>query len=691
MREERAGGGDALPSTRLPDRAGRPPAAPGVQVRFVVVPFLPEHQPALGVSSLAAVLRQRGIRTDIRYLNVDYYRMIGKAAYFYLSRCLPAELLLGEMIFAPALWGDRAPTWEEYAARFRDELPRLSRVGLSTLSGTEALAHRTREWETFEPQLRTLYAGSPRVIRGWAEEVLRDRPPVVGFTSTFQQNLAALALAQELRRRAPRGRLTILFGGANCEDDMGRALAESFPFLDHVVSGEGENVVVDLVEAALDRAPGGDGPGPAPSPRFVPGVMVRDMDALPLAGFDEYFECVRGTDLEAKANLVAESARGCWWGAKSHCRFCGLNGTTMAFRSKSPARFAQELRTLAARHDRNIFLIADNILDMGYIRSLFPELIARGDDIKMFYETKSNLRKEQLELMAAGGIFSIQPGIESLSTRVLELMGKGTTRLQNLQLLKWCEEFGVIVKWSLLHGFPGEREEDYRDMAALLPALVHLPTPAGVIQIRLDRFGPYWKAPDTYDIRNVRRYWAYDFAYRALAPEVRERVAYFFEFDYGDGRRPLDYAEQLYELAAFWHRRHEAKATLEVQDAEAGSVVIDSRGTGREDRHPLSRVERRLLSVLDRARTPPNALVMLNEGMAAAARVGEDQFRAILGTFVERCWVVEDAGRVLSVVLDRAEKTRLADLRETLMLARLGLARSADALAAEVAPDATRG
>lgn len=223
------------------------------------------------------------------------------------------------------------------------------------------------------------------------------------------------------------------------------------------------------------------------------------MDSLPMPDFDDYFDAARGTDLEKekKINLVAESSRGCWWGAKSQCSFCGLNGDNAAFRSKDPQAFADELRALTDRYGPSYFMLADNIMDLKYIDTLFPDLITQGDEFTLFYETKSNLRKEQLELMSAGGIVKIQPGIESLSTPILKLMGKGTTRLQNLQLLKWCEEFHIDLKWNLLYGFPNEEARQYEEMAELMPWLVHLPAPSSAVQIRIDRFGGYWKAPET--------------------------------------------------------------------------------------------------------------------------------------------------------------------------------------------------
>ena len=67
-----------------------------------------------------------------------------------------------------------------------------------------------------------------------------------------------------------------------------------------------------------------------------------------------------------------ESARGCWWGQKHHCVFCGLNGSTMRFRAKSPDRVFAELVHQARRYRSFRFEAVDNILDMGYLTTLLP-------------------------------------------------------------------------------------------------------------------------------------------------------------------------------------------------------------------------------------------------------------------------------------------------------------------------------
>jgi ribosomal peptide maturation radical SAM protein 1 len=642
-----------------------------VEVRFVVMPFLPEHQPALGVSSLLGVLRAHGISADARYLNLAYRAHVGADVYAYLSRQFPS-VLLGELIFTPALWGAAAPRWEEFDERLLRGIERAEQRAVVGSTWQAELGAIRTEWRRRAPHLRELYEHSHTFVRQWAQEILEGTPRVVGFTSTFQQNIASLALARELRRLTPRGRLLIVMGGANCEGDMGAAIADNFPFLDHVVSGEAENLILDLVEVARGAKTASDVAG-VPVPRVLVGPIVPDLNELPRPIFDDYFDTIVETDLMQTANLVAESSRGCWWGMTSHCIFCGLNGNTMAFRSKDATRFAGEIRSAVQRFGNRPFLMADNILDMGYLRTLLPEFAANGEEFRFFYETKSNLKKSHIELMAAAGVRVIQPGIESLSTPVLQLMGKGTTRLQNVQLLKWCEELAVEPIWNLLYGVPGEPVEEYRSMAALIPSLCHLPPPGAVTQIRLDRFSPLWHDPARHGIQNVHHHWSFDCAYAPLTPAQRARLAYFFEFEYEDGRAPAQYAGDLVEQVVRWRAASARRAVLERCATDGDHYVIDSRAGAEARRWRLAPAMGRLLTVLDVACDRRAALAALNRDAPAGEVLSPNEFAELLQRARDREWIIEEDRRLLSVVVDRSERQRVDRRRVNLQLERLGL------------------
>ena len=151
--------------------------------------------------------------------------------------------------------------------------------------------------------------------------------------------------------------------------------------------------------------------------RSSPGAYVRDMDALPVPKFDDFFRQARRAGVEDSVHLAAESARGCWWGAKAHCKFCGLNGNSMAFRAKSGERTARELRQLRQEYGIKRFMMTDNILDMKYFDSLLP--ILEPDGLELFYEIKSNLKREHVERLARAGVRWVQPGVESLDSGTL--------------------------------------------------------------------------------------------------------------------------------------------------------------------------------------------------------------------------------------------------------------------------------
>ena len=391
-----------------------------------------------------------------------------------------------------------------------------------------------------------------------AGQILAAGPRVVGFTTTFQQTVPSLVLAKILKQRDPS--LAIVFGGSNCEGTMGAALHRSFPWVDVVVRGEAERTAPEVMRDLLAGEP----------LRPQPGLCYRvgdrafaiaegggppiALDDLPLPNYDEYFDrlekasCASQVNLEVR--LLYESARGCWWGAKSHCTFCGLNGSTMAFRSKSPARVVDDLTTLAGRYRHLDFQVVDNILAVDYLREVLPRLRESGYDLRIFWETKSNLKKEQVRLFRDAGVVEIQPGIESLSTPILERMRKGVTAFQNIRLLKWCAEYGIRPYWNLIYGFPGEPQEEYARMAETVPSLTHLQPPWWV-PLGLHRFSPYHSRPGDFGIEIAGPLWWFAHVY-SVDDEALNDLAYAFEYRHLDGRQPETYGAPMARAIEAW-------------------------------------------------------------------------------------------------------------------------------------------
>ncbi|HET9143280.1 RiPP maturation radical SAM C-methyltransferase, partial [Actinophytocola sp.] len=276
------------------------------------------------------------------------------------------------------------------------------------------------------------------------------------------------------------------------------------------------------------------------------------LDELPVPDYAEYFDRRAHLDLPAgEVWLPFESARGCWWGAKHHCTFCGLNATTMRFRAKSADRVLSELDGQARRYGTFRFEAVDNILAPNYLRELFPAIAERGADYEFFYEAKANLTRAQLRVLARGGVTQLQPGLESLSSHVLALMNKGVRAAQNVNLLRWARYYGIAVAWNILWGFPGETAADYAAQAAVLPHLAHLQPPASADRVWLERFSPLFSRPDRFPMRSRRPEPSYAHVYPSTVDT--ERIAYFFDYELMESLPESAYAA-LRAAVAEWSR-----------------------------------------------------------------------------------------------------------------------------------------
>lgn len=612
------------------------PAAEPARVALVTMPFGGVDRPALGISLLKALLAERGITCDIHYLNLLFADRIGLPPYEELAM-FDGRRLCGEQLFAREVFGGQMPEGPP-----PDPLKRRSSALRSLWDKIEIWQHLCESVGPFLDECETcLPWGGYRVV---------------GFSTTFEQNMASLALARRIKARWPG--TVVVFGGANCEGEMGLELHRQFQWIDFVCSGEGDVVFPLLVERLLAGAPPPKAPGLIVRSRGqsriagLTALPVTDLDRLPYPDFDDYFRQVGRSAVGAQAELVIpfESSRGCWYGARQHCTFCGLNGETIAYRSKSAGRVLDEIRHLVRRYGIRHLTASDNILESHYFQSLLPEL-AQGDlNLLIHYEVKANLRREQIQLLKRAGVERLQPGIESLSTSILKLMQKGCTALQNIQLLKWASGLGVNVAWNFLMGFPGEDPQEYVRMAEWIPALVHLQPPQGFGLIRLDRFSPYFSSPEHFGLTRVRAAASYAAVY-PFPQTVLRRLAYYFDFDYADGRDPAGYVGPLQETILYWCE-HYCPFAFTLRSSEQALFLRDRRPGAVQEVGALTGAERAAYEYLDSAHSLSSLRTHLN---ALGHPVDEDSLRGQLDAWVQKRWIVRDGDWFLSLAVPMDE------------------------------------
>ena len=461
----------------------------GIDVALVSMPWAPATEPCLGLSILKQCLINAGITTQVYHLAPSLLQWCSIETYTFLSELWA----FNEFLFTGMLDGTldefQQHSFREQAATYRQMAPNPR---YRTAEGLSDLALHMR---------RTI---TPRFIQYSLERVLERRPKLVGFTCSFDQTMASLALASRIRDVAPE--IPIVFGGYALEGQPGQTVARAFRCVDLIVAGDGEEIIVDLARdiIAARGIKGRDGS------KIVKASPVR-LEKSPVPDFDDWFDAVERLSAESKIQintktLPVEGSRGCWWGQRQHCVFCGIDEETLKYRHKEAGTVFAMLVGLRERYGDYIFRFSDYIMPKEFYTELLPELARQPRRFRLHSEIKANHPPSRVSALARAGFGDLQPGIESFSTAVLKRMQKGVTAIQNVSLLKAGYLNEVIVNYNVLFGLPGDNPHEYREMLGLVPMLYHLIPPVTCTDTAITRFAPLEADPQRFGFPTPHRH-----------------------------------------------------------------------------------------------------------------------------------------------------------------------------------------
>ncbi len=595
-----------------------------IDVLIVVPPFASPDHPAFGPSLLVAGCRSQGLRATVMYANLMLAAQVGYERYTEVTRSV-SQSMFGEGLFRWAAF-PQAFSAADTAAFFAASSARMPALGSRDSPAGEITRPSAALAECIDEV--------PQFIDTVTADILASGAKIVGFSSMFQQNLAAIAIARRLKQES--GDVITVLGGANAGSPMGEALAATGDVFDHVFSGEADLLFPQFCQDLKDSH--------QPPAKVIDCPQVSDLDDTAIPEYDDYFSQL--APLVATEKLPAalprwlhfESSRGCWWGARRQCNFCGLDGPAIVHRVKSTARILAEIATLQTTYSKPKLYATDNLLPPQFHDEVVPALIEAGGSTEVFVEVRPDLRGDRLDSLVRAGITKLQPGIESLSTAILRRMGKGTTAIGNLRFLRDCASRGITTIWNLLFGVPGETAADFQSIIRLLPSICHLEPPFAWGPIRIDRYSPYFQNPSDHGLGNLRPFKIYRDLY---PPDSRfEDLAYHFA---GEVSSELLADPQLRESLDSGLRRwvgifkqEGTGAKLIAVDLGAGIDLIEDTRPGAGERYwALPAEQSELLQTLDRP---------------LRDRQLSDHRRQLLGPLLERRLVVEHEGFYLSVV-----------------------------------------
>jgi ribosomal peptide maturation radical SAM protein 1 len=620
-------------------------------VVLVNMPFGSFRQPSLALGLLKATLAPLDVRVTVLDATVDFAALISPRVYDDVTSW-PATDLLGDRIFAAALPAPPAQTLEEYAEQIL--------AGGAPEHAIPYFGKRPLD-DGLLDDIRDAAQQVPAFLDGCLAELLEARPLLVGFSSMSGQHAASLALAARLKEA--RADATVVFGGASCHGAMGKALLRWFPFVDAVAAGEGEALLPEVVSRRLEGRSLAGVPGlltragssaPAAGDASLESPPPADLDRLPVPDYEDYFTRLAANTLPDPVvpRLPFESSRGCWWGEKSRCSFCGQACASMTYRAKSGERALGELAQLSRRYGLLPVFVTDEILPPQYLGEFFPHVQERVPGARFVYlQARPDLSREQLSDLFAAGVRRLEVGIESLSTPVLALMGKGTTALRCVRLLKRAREIGLTVVWNFLWGLPGELPEEYARMARLVPLLTHLEPPNTVGDVRVDRFSPLFEDPERHGLTDVRPYPSYSSVY-GLPPEALEGLAYFFHATHRTPQPVERYTAPLAARIAEWKAVHQ-HSLLSYDDDGARLTLTEGRpGFDRDELTVLDGEHRLLYLACDDVATVRTLASLLTRETGRS--VDDAEVGATLAPLVEQGLMLREGRSYLSLGLKGA-------------------------------------
>jgi ribosomal peptide maturation radical SAM protein 1 len=515
-----------------------------IRVIFVCMPWATTTRPSLALGILSRLCQEEDVPVKVFYGNMDLSAMIGfeAAGRFANERALYG---LSEHLFACDLFGAENLNSDEY-------IETLLTLDLPNPFKEAGYIKRLRDEVV------------PAFLSKMEQRVLREDPTVVGFSSTFNQVMASLALGRRLKKRQPE--IQVIAGGACFDGEMGQEYHRALPdTLDHVFMGEAEDSFRRYLRLLMADEPTQGIPGVTDVVDgklcLIPGNPLQDMNQSPMPDYDDFFsEKERLQNETGKVFniefLPFESSRGCWWGQKNHCVFCGINDDLMAFREKDIDRVVSEMISLSARYRVVHLTAADWIISRKSRGEIFRRLRDLDLDIECFYETRADLSKEEIAMMQDAGIVKIQPGIESLSSELLRLMKKGTSRIKHVQFLRWCKEYDIHLSYNILAGFPGEKAEWYLDMADFIPKIIHVQPPLhNMHYVEMHRFSPLFQSRDQFQVDEyrIREDYGFNFPDGMVDPL---KVGYFFSYHSSALAQVDQYAERVREVVGAWIDAH---------------------------------------------------------------------------------------------------------------------------------------
>jgi ribosomal peptide maturation radical SAM protein 1 len=523
------------------------------------------QSPSIAIGCLAAYARKKGCEVDALHLHLEAAAFFDLRSYDLIAYKFP---VVGEALAAMQL--------------MPEEKDRLLAFSRKSFVDAEECSDRLVQ------VLRRLYDNYD-----WS------RYRVVGLSIHFAQLFTSVMFASWIKRDHP-GVRTILGGGC-LTPGLARSLMERFPWIDWCHHGDGEEALVELLRGAECQSTGFE--AEVPGLIYRTGVKIQcnpkrqflDFHGWPDPDYDHYFRLKKKHPLlkgrSIAAYLPVEVSRGC----VHRCAFCNFNFQS-SYRARPFSEVGASMRRLSRSYRVNSFCLMALMIPVNQTEPFFDAIRSHGSGYRIFCEARANLSKQQLRVMKNAGVTEVQIGIEALDTPLLNKMKKGTQGIENLQVMKFCEELGLKTNSFLMIGFPTETQKEVDRSLKLIDFACGYAPLAQIAPFTLREGSPIDQNPRSYGLFNVQDAGLFsDFQFDGdrgqsqLVPQAQGQINginYWYRC-FRSHREPRDYSALMQRIKR-WGKSYESsqasgRPLLSYLDAEEFLTIEDYRDLADRD------------------------------------------------------------------------------------------------------------
>jgi len=605
-------------------------------VALVSTPWPLYSRPSIQLGALKAYLKTQFPKLKVHALH--FYLKVAEGIGFRTYQAISERTWLAEWVYGALLFPERSRDIEKMFYREARGKPQL----------------RKTDFQDLISQVKEI---SERLIDG----VQWQHCGLAGVSICLCQLTSSLYFIKSIKQRIPD--LPVVVGGSTFSGDATAGLLKAFPEVDFVVNGEGELPLSLLIGHMRD----GDINGASSS---IPGVPTRrsditksppafcqmaDLGDLPAPDYDDYFGLLGTLDPRKKffPTLPAEISRGCWWRStkgsaqQAGCAFCNLNLQWDGYRSKAASQVVSEVDHLTSKYKTLSISFADNLIPLRHSKEIFLQLHKLEKDLRLFAEIRATIPVKVLRAMRAAGMRKVQIGIEALSTSLLKKLNKGTTAIQNLEIMKHCEELGISNVSNLILHFPGSDRQDVDETLRTLEFALPF-RPLRFVHFWLGLGSPVWQDPRAFGLKAISNHPNYALLF---PPTICRSMEFMIQSYRGDRGLQKKLWQPVKKRVRAWNRIYSElhcglprSPILSYGDGRDFLIIRERRLKAEPLTHRLEGTSRSIYLFCQKHRS-------LKRIVAQFPKVGEDRIVAFLKMMGDKRLMFEEDGRHLSLAV----------------------------------------